>query len=170
MSSIPNLPDENEIHMMITMEIWDDMAGHIYQAYLEQGRGVVAMLMMDALPDNLKAMLPKTPEKDGVIQGGILSAYIPLDSLNTLEDLVGLEGVLKIDEQVHRYDPAASILFAFFNKKVTSDGKRGVSCCGYEITPPARISPLEMYKKEGAVSVRRIDPQKSDDHPLITLN
>ena len=125
------------------------------------------MFMMDTLPDMLKGVLP---EGEGVISGSVMSAYIPLDKLNTLEDLVGLEGVLTIDEQVHRYDPTTSIVFAFFNKKVASDGTRGVSTCGYEITPPAGESPLELYKRKSSISVRRIDHKKDNDHPLINLN
>jgi len=167
MPALDNLPDDRELHQMIIMKIWKDIAPDIYRAYLEIGRGVVAMFMMDTMPEMLKDILP---EGEGVISGSVMSAYIPLDKLNTLEDLVGLEGVLKIDEQVHRYDPATSIVFAFFNKKVTSDGTRGVSSCGYEITPSAGESPLELYKKKGPVSVRRINPKKSADHPLINLN
>jgi len=157
MPNIDNLPDDKELHQMIIMKIWNDLAGDIYQAYLKQGRGVVAMFMMDTLPEMLKDVMP---EGEGVISGSVMSAYIPLDMLNTLEDLVGLEGVLKI----------TSIVFAFFNKRVNSDGTRGVSSCGYEITPPADMSPLELYKKKGRVSVRRIYPKKAHDHPLINLN
>lgn len=167
MPSFDNLPDDKELHQMIIMKIWKDIAPDIYRVYLEIGRGVVAMFMMDTMPEMLKGVLP---EGEGVISGSVMSTYIPLDKLNTLEDLVGLEGVLTIDEQVHRYDPTTSIVFAFFNKKVTSDGTRGVSCCGYEITPPAGESPLDLYKKKGSISVRRIDPQKGNDHPLINLN
>lgn len=167
MPNIDNLPDDKELHQMIIMKIWNDLAGDIYQAYLKQGRGVVAMFMMDTLPEMLKDVIPTG---EGVISGSVMSAYIPLDMLNTLEDLVGLEGVLKMDEQAHCYDPATSIVFAFFNKRVNSDGTRGVSSCGYEITPPADMSPLELYKKKGRVSVRRIYPKKANDHPLINLN
>jgi hypothetical protein len=167
MPSVDNLPDDKELHQMIIMKIWKDIAADIYRAYLEIGRGVVAMFMMDTMPEMLKDVMP---EGEGVISGSVMTAYIPLDKLNTLEDLVGLEGVLKIDEQVHRYDPTTSIVFAFFNKKVNSDGTRGVSSCGYEITPHADSSPLELYKKKGPVSVRKIFPEKRNDHPLINLN
>ena len=167
MPSFDNLPDDKKLHQMIIMKIWKDIAPDIYRAYLEIGKGVVAMFMMDNLPDMLKDVLP---EGEGVISGSVMTTYIPLEKLNTLEDLVGLEGVLTIDEQVHRYDPTTSIVFAFFNKKVKSDGTRGVSSCGYEITPPAGESPLELYKKKGSMSVRMIDPKKGNDHPLINLN
>ena len=167
MPNVNNLPDDKELHQMIIMKIWKDIAADIYRAYLEQGRGVVAMFMLDSLPDFLK---DQVPEGEGVISGSVMSAYIPLDRLHTLEDLVGLEGVLTMDEQAHRYDPAASIVFAFFNKRAASDGIRGVSCVGYEMTPPSRYSPQEMYKKKDPVSVRGIDPKKGDDHPLINLN
>ena len=167
MPNFDNLPDDKKLHQMIIMKIWKDIAPDIYRAYLEIGRGVVAMFMMDTLPDMLKDVLP---EREGVISGSVMTAYIPLDKLNTLEELVGLEGVLTIDEQVHRYDPTTSIVFAFFNKKVNNDGTRGVSSCGYEITPSAEESPLELYKKKDSISVRRIDPKKGNDHPLINLN
>ena len=167
MPSFDNLPDDKKLHQMIIMKIWKDIAPDIYRAYLEIGKGVVAMFMMDTLPDMLKGVLP---EGEGVISGSVMTAYIPLDKLNTLEELVGLEGVLTIDEQVHRYDPTTSIVFAFFNKKVNSDGTRGVSTCGYEITPPAGESPLELYKRKSSISVCRIDHKKDNDHPLINLN
>lgn len=167
MPGINNVPDDRQLHQMIIMKIWEDIAPDIYRAYLEQGRGVVAMFMLDTLPDFLK---DRMLEGEGVISGSVMSAYIPLKKLNTLEDLVGFEGVLKIDEQVHRYDPKKSIVFAFFNKKVKRDGTRGVSATGYEVTPPSRHSPLEMYKKKGPVSVRRIHPKEDHDHPLINLN
>ena len=142
MPSFDNLPDDKKLHQMIIMKIWKDIAPDIYRAYLEIGRGVVAMFMMDTMPEMLKGMLP---EGEGVISG-------------------------TIDEQVHRYDPTTSIVFAFFNKKVKNDGTRGVSSCGYEITPSAEESPLELYKKKDSISVRRIDPKKGNDHPLINLN
>ena len=169
MPTIDNLPDDKELHQLIIMKIWKDLAGDIYRAYLEMGKGVVAMFMMDTLPEMLKDVMP---EGEGVISGTVMTAYIPLDRLNTLEELIGLEGVLKIDEQVHRYEPTKSIVFAFFNKSVNSDGTRGVSSCGYEITPPADMSPFELYKKKkkGSVSVRRIYPNKGSDHPWINLN
>lgn len=167
MAGTGNLPDDRELHQMIMMKIWEDIAADIYRSYLQRGKGVVAMFMLDTLPDFLKDQMP---EGEGVMSGSIMSIYIPLARLRTLEDLVGLEGVLKIDEQVHRYDPTKSIVFAFFNKKINSDGTRAVSCCGYEMTPPAYLSPLAMYRKKGPVTRRRAAPQKSEDHPLINLN
>lgn len=167
MSGTGNLPDHKKLHQMIMMKIWEDIAADIYQSYLRHGRGVLAMFMLDTLPDFLKDQLP---EGEGVMRGSIMSIYIPLARVHTLEELVGLEGVLKIDEQVHRYDPAKSIVFAFFNKKVAMDGTRGVSCRGYEMTPPARLSPLAMYRKKGPVVRQSGAPTKSGEHPLINLN
>ena len=162
-----NFISDQELHRLIIMKIWDEIAPEIYQAYLEQGRGVVAMFMLDTLPGFIK---DRIPEGEGVISGSVMSAYIPLDRLHTLEDLVGLEGALKIDEQVHRYDPAASIVFAFFDRKSSRDGTRGVSCWGYEITPPPRHSPAAMYKKNNPGSGCRNDPTHGGDHPLINRN
>jgi len=167
MPTLDSFPDNPDLHQMIIMKIWSDLAPDIYRAYLEQGRGVVAMFMLDTMPDFFKDQLP---EGEKVIGGSIMTTYIPLERLNTLEDLVGLEGVLKIDEAVHRYDPKTSIMFAFISKKVSTNGKRGVSCTGYEITPPSRHSPKELYKKKDFESMRRYEPKKGDDHPLINLN
>jgi hypothetical protein len=167
MTTLDNLPKNNDLHQLIIMKIWKDIAPDIYRAYLEIGRGVVAMFMMDTLPEMLKDVVP---EGEGVISGSIMTAYIHLDRLNTLEELIGLEEVLKLDEQLYRYDPAKSIVFVFLNKKANSDGTHGVYHISYEITPHPALSPLELYKKKRSISVRRIDPKKDNDYPLINLN
>lgn len=161
-----DIPDENKIHMMIIMQIWEDLAADIYQAYKEQGRGVVVMFMMDTLPDPLKARLPR----DGAIKKGALSAYISHDNLLVLEELVGERGVLRIDRQINQYNPDTTILFAFLRKGVSEGGEPGIASFGYEITPPSRLSPLEMYKKKNPLSARKIFPFDSNQHPLISLN
>lgn len=77
MNDFENLSEKNKFHLDIIGQIWGKMASEIYNQYLQRGRGVVVMLMMDDLPAELKAMLPKGAHSTGE---GAVAAYVPRDS------------------------------------------------------------------------------------------
>ena len=56
MNDFENMSEKNKFHLDIIGQIWGKMASEIYNQYLQRGRGVVVMFMMDDLPAELKAM------------------------------------------------------------------------------------------------------------------
>lgn len=165
-----DITEENEFHLEIISQIWGKIAGDIYDQYKKRGRGAVVIFMMDDLPEELSAILPPGAEPTG---RGAVAAYVPRDSLLPLENLIGEQGVLKMDHKLGQYDPETTLVFAFIQKLKNGEGKKGVKSTGYEITPSKEHAPLEMWKKErNKHPLAHFSPgnRSVKNNPIINLN
>ncbi len=162
-----DMSEKNKFHLDIIGQIWGKMAGEIYDQYKKRGRGVVVLFMMDDIPEDLKAIIPKGAIPSGQ---GAIAAYVPWDSLLPLENMVGEQGVLKMDHKLGEYDPDTTIVFAFIEKIENDEGKKGIVSTGYEITPSPEHTPLEMYKNK--VLFAHFSPinKVGKNNPIINLN
>jgi hypothetical protein len=167
MNDFENMSEKNKFHLDIIGQIWGKMASEIYNQYLQRGRGVVVMFMMDDLPAELKAMLPKGAHPAGE---GAVAAYVPRDSLLPLEDFVGEQGLLRIDHKLGQYDPDTTIIFAFIQKVTNDTGKRGTISIGYEISPPSEYTPKELYQNRKSHSLGMPFGRNCKFYPPINLN
>lgn len=166
------MTEENELHLEMIRQIWPKIAPDVYNNYKKQGRGIVVMFMLDSLPDEIEAILPPGAEPTGK---GAAGAYIPRDCLLPLENLVGEQGLLRIDHILGQYDPDKTIVFAFIEKTENEEGKKGLKSAGYEIThrPGSELSPLELWKKRKEKTEFAVfRPRTGDDKnsPIINLN
>lgn len=162
-----SMSEKNKFHLDIISQIWGKIAGEIYGQYLQRGRGVVVMFMMDDLSAELKAMLPKGAHPVGE---GAVAAYVPRDSLLPLEDFVGEQGLLRIDHKLGQYDPDTTIVFTFIEKITNDAGKRGTISIGYEISPPPEYSPKELYQNRKSHSLGMPLGRNCKFNPPINLN
>jgi len=170
MNDYENISERNEFHLEIIGQIWGKIAADIYDQYKKRGRGAVVMFMMDDMPEELSAILPKGAKPTGK---GAVAAYVPRDSLLPLESMIGEQGLLKMDRQLGLYDPDTTIVFAFIEKIKNDEGKKGIVSSGYEITPSPEHTPLEMYKNKVSIdSFAKYSPihRGSKDNPTINLN
>jgi hypothetical protein len=166
------MDEKKDFHLEIISQIWGKIAGEIYSQYKQRGRGIVVMFMMDDLPDELKAVLPPGATPTGK---GAAGAYIPRDCLLPLENLVGEQGILRMDHILGQYDPDKTIVFTFIEKTENEEGKTGIKSAGYEITPPpgSELSPRELWKKrKDKIAFAAYRPRNRDDknNPIINLN
>jgi len=154
-------------HAEIIGQMWPKIAGEIYRQYKKQGRGVLALFMMDDFPPCLAELLPGDKEPTGE---GAIGTYIPRDKLLPLEDLVGESGLLSIDKQLGEYDPETTIVFAFIQKVKNEEGKTGIVSTGYSVKPPAWCSPRTLFETNPEVDTSMLEPRSEQDNPLINLN
>ncbi len=159
-----NKDEPIQLHAEIIGQMWPKIAGDIYRQYKSQGRGVLALFMMDDFPSGLEEILPPGKEPTG---RGAVGSYIPRDKLLPLENLVGEQGLLSIDKQLGEYDPDTTIVFAFIEKIKNDEGKSGVYSVGYSVTPPAWLSPKAMSEKEPGMNFPSPFAKNGNYNPII---
>ncbi len=171
MNNFEDMDQKDKFHMSLVVQIWEKIAGLVYSRYKKEGRGVVVMFMMDDIPGPLKKILPQLPDlpKPSAKHGAVATAYVPWDELLALENIIGEQGVLKLDLKLGSYDPETTIVFAVIETGEDKEGKKGVAVSGFEVTPPYGLRPAELYKKAASFGV--YNPfTRSKNNPLLTLN
>ena len=174
MNNFEDMDQKDKFHMYLVVQIWDKIAGLVYGRYKKEGRGVVVMFMVDDIPDPLKKILPlieglPVPIKNSKKHGAVATAYVPWDELLALENIIGEQGVLKLDLKFGSYDPETTIVFAVIETGEDKEGKKGVAVSGFEVTPPYGLRPAELYKKAASFGVYNLFT-RSKNNPLLTLN
>jgi len=164
-----NMSTKDDVHMSIVVQIWEKIAGLVYSRYKKQGRGVVVIFMLDDVPDQLRKILPPLPKGSSDRKGAVATAYVPRDELLMLENMLGEQGLLKLDRELGKYDPDTTIVFAVIETKKNAAGKSVVASSGFDVTPPPCLFPKELYKNGFPIGV--YDPVKKGKYnPLLTLN
>jgi len=171
MNNFDDMDKRDKFHMSIVVQIWKKIAGLVYGRYKKEGKGVVLMFMMDDIPAQLRKALPPLPDlpRTSAKHGAIATAYVPWDELLSLENIIGEQGVLKLDLKLGAYDPDTTIVFSVIEAVEGKYGKKDVAVSGFEVTPPYGLRPAELYKKAAGFGV--YNPFSSNkNNPLMTLN
>ena len=171
MNNMDELDGKDKLHMQIVVQIWDKIAGLVYDRFKKEGRGVVVMFMLNDIPENLKDILPPIPVvSDPARYGTIATAYVPHSELLILEKIIGEQGVLKLDRQLLEYDPDTTIVFAFIETQENDDGSKGIVVSGFDVTPPSVFYPSKLYQmKKGLKSFFSL-ARDDGNNPLMNLN
>jgi len=171
MNSFEDMDKKDKFHMSLVVQIWEKIAGLVYGRYKKDGRGIVVMFMMDDISGLLKKILPPLPDltKTSAKHGAVATAYVPWGELLTLENIIGEQGVLKLDLKLGAYDPDTTIVFAVIENAEGKEGKKAAAVSGFEVTPPHGLRPAELYKKGAGFGA--YNPfTSSKNNPLLTLN
>jgi len=171
MNNYDDMDKKDKFHMSLVVQLWEKIAGLVYGRYKKEGRGVVVMFMMDDIPGPLKNILPPLPElpKPSAKHGAVATAYVPWDELLVLENIIGEQGVLRLDLKLGAYDPDTTIVFAMIDTEEDKEGTKAVAVSGFEVTPPRGLRPAELYKK--AAGFGEFNPfNRNKNNPLLTLN
>jgi hypothetical protein len=171
MNNYDDMDKKDKFHMFLVVQLWEKIAGLVYGRYKKEGRGVVVMVMLDCIPVTLAHILPPPPNypKTSAHHDAMATAYVPRDELLTLENIIGEQGVLKLDFKLGEYDPDTTIVFAMIETEEDEKGTKAVAVSGFEVTPPYGLRPAELYRKgAGFGEFNPFNPSKNN--PLLTLN
>lgn len=170
MVNLDDRSDKDKFHMKLVVQIWDKIAGLAYARYKKEGRGAVIMFMLDNIPATLKEILPPLPKMISSRPGALATAYVPRSELLMLENIIGEQGVLRLDRKLGEYDPDTTIVFAVIETETDENGKNGVVSSGFDVTPPSFLYPREMYDKKLGFGEYSLSMKGSKNNPLLNLN